>query len=89
MERAARLGPPLIETLAEIRSSHIREVRGRGLLVGVELNEPARPFCERLLDRGVLCKETHDRVIRLAPPLVTEEDDLHWMVEQVRAVLGE
>jgi ornithine--oxo-acid transaminase len=56
--------------------------------VGIELSEPARPYCLRLLERGVLCKETHDRVIRLAPPLVTEEADLDWMVEQVRAVFA-
>ena len=87
IERSARLGPVLLDALRTIRSSVVREVRGLGLLAGVELTVPARPYCEQLLERGVLCKETHDRVIRLAPPLVIEESDLLWMVEQVRAVL--
>ena len=55
--------------------------------MGLELMAPARPYCERLMERGVLCKETHDFVIRLAPPLVISEDEMNWMVEQVRAVL--
>lgn len=87
IERAARLGPPLIDALRDIASGLVREVRGKGLLVGIELEGAARPYCEHLLARGVLCKETHDHVIRLAPPLVTEERDLDWLVEQVRAVL--
>ena len=62
----------------------IREVRGRGLLVGMELSEPARRWCELLADRGVLCKETHYFVIRFAPPLVIGEADLDWMIGQVR-----
>jgi ornithine--oxo-acid transaminase len=53
-------------------------VRGRGLLIGIELNTKARPFCEALKAEGVLCKETHDYVIRFAPPLVVSEADLHW-----------
>ena len=55
---------------------------------GVELHVPARPFCERLLERGVLCKETHEKVIRLAPPLVIDESDLLWMVDQLRDVVA-
>jgi ornithine--oxo-acid transaminase len=58
------------------------------LLVGLELDRPARPYCEQLMTRGVLCKETHERVIRLAPPLVTAEADLQWMVEQLFAVFA-
>jgi ornithine--oxo-acid transaminase len=88
VERAARLGPPVLSAVKTIESALVQDVRGRGLLVGIELSEPARPYCLRLLERGVLCKETHDRVIRLAPPLVTEEADLDWMVEQVRAVFA-
>jgi ornithine--oxo-acid transaminase len=65
------------------------EVRGRGLLCAIELGEPARPYCEALQRRGVLCKETHGTVIRLSPPLVVAEDDLAWAVAQLRAVFGE
>lgn len=88
VERAARLGPPMIEALRRLSAPIVREVRGRGLLIGIELVGHARPYCERLLERGVLCKETHDHVIRLAPPLVTDEADLEWLVEQVRQVIG-
>jgi ornithine--oxo-acid transaminase len=59
-------------------------MRGRGLLVGVELTEAARPFCEALMERGLLCKETHDFVVRIAPPLVVTKDDLEWALGQIR-----
>ena len=87
VERAAGLGLKLLEALKPLEGGVVREVRGRGLLVGLELTAPARVYCERLMERGVLCKETHDFVIRLAPPLVISEDEMNWMVEQVRAVL--
>lgn len=86
-ERAAELGAPFIERLRRIDSPLVREVRGRGLLVGVELTIPARPICEALARRGVLCKDTHDDTIRLTPPLVIDEDDLGWLGDQVEAVL--
>ena len=89
VERSARLGAALLERLrAELRHPAIREIRGRGLLIGIELDSPARPFCEALQELGVLCKETHDFVIRLAPPLVVSEEDLEFAVEQLKAVLG-
>ena len=87
IDRSARLGRVLLDALRTIESPVVREIRGIGLLAGVELREPARRFCEQLLERGVLCKETHERVIRLAPPLVIDEADLLWMVEQLRDVL--
>lgn len=90
-ERAAELGAYFLEGLRAIRSPHVREVRGKGLLIGVELKQesgPARPFCERLADRGVLCKETHQQVIRFAPPLVITRAEIDWVLEQVAAVLG-
>lgn len=87
VERARRLGPPILAALRDMQSPVVREVRGRGLLIGIELTGRARPYCERLLEAGVLCKETHDCVIRLAPPLVTSETDLNWMLERVRGVL--
>jgi ornithine--oxo-acid transaminase len=88
IERSARLGKVLLDALRAIESPVIREIRGIGLLAGVELTVPARLYCERLLERGVLCKETHEHVIRLAPPLVIEEADLLWMVDQLRGVLA-
>ncbi len=86
-ERAARLGAALLARLRAVSSPMVREIRGRGLLIGIELTVPARSFCERLAERGVLCKETHEVVIRLAPPLVIAEADLAWMADQVIEVL--
>ncbi|MBC5800291.1 MAG: ornithine--oxo-acid transaminase [Candidatus Eremiobacteraeota bacterium] len=86
-ERAAKLGPPFIERLRQIRSPRVREVRGRGLLVGIELSVAARPVCEALARRGVLCKDTHDNTLRLTPPLVIDEATLGWLGDQVDAVL--
>jgi ornithine--oxo-acid transaminase len=89
VERSARLGAVLMQALGASHAGPVRHIRGRGLLVGIELDRPARPFCERLMTRGVLCKETHDFVIRLAPPLVVEETDLHWLAEQIHHTLSE
>jgi len=89
VDRSAELGAWLLETLkASLHHSEIVEIRGRGLLVGIEMQGKARPFCERLMELGVLCKETHDHTIRLAPPLVITRDELGWMVEQLVSVLG-
>ena len=88
-ERSAELGAWLLHELEGLDHSHIREIRGRGLLAGIELSVPARPYCEKLMKLGVLCKETHDFTIRLAPPLVTEREDLVWMVDQLRAAFAE
>ncbi len=71
-----------------MRSEIVREVRGRGLWLAIELNVPARPICEALRDRGVLCKETHDTVIRIAPPLVIQREDLDWGLDQIESVLS-
>jgi ornithine--oxo-acid transaminase len=88
--RSAELGAWLLDALrSELTHPSIREIRGRGLLVGIELDEPARKYCEALQRRGVLCKETHDFVIRFAPPLVIERKDLEFAVEQLRAVFTE
>lgn len=86
--RAARLGAHLVERLLAMKSPRVVEVRGRGLLVGVELDGPARPWCEALQRRGVLCKETHDTVLRFAPPLVIGEDDLDRALDAVAEVLA-
>jgi ornithine--oxo-acid transaminase len=85
--RSASLGEYALKYMKGLRSPYIVEVRGKGLWIGIELNRPARPFCEALKQRGVLCKETHERVIRLAPPLIISKADLEWGLEQVRAVL--
>ena len=89
--RAAEQGEYFQERLAEIPSPHVKEVRGKGLLIGVELKPEAggaRRFCEALRSRGVLCKETHQHVIRFAPPLVVERADLDWAVPHITAVLN-
>jgi ornithine--oxo-acid transaminase len=83
-DRSAELGAWLLYELRKLRHPHIKSIRGRGLLVGIELLVPARSYCERLKDLGMLCKETHDFVIRLAPPLVISEEDLAWSVGQLR-----
>ena len=90
-ERAAAQGEYLFGKLAALRAPCIVELRGRGLLVGIEIAAAAgsaRGFCERLLARGVLAKDTHEQVIRLAPPLTVERAELDWLVEQLRIVLG-
>jgi ornithine--oxo-acid transaminase len=87
--RSAELGGYALDRLRRIESRRIKEVRGKGLWIGVELHGPARPLCEALKDRGVLCKETHENVIRLAPPLTIAPDDLAWGLDQMEAVLSE
>lgn len=86
--RSAALGDWLLAELSKLRHPAIKEVRGRGLLVGIELHGKARPYCEQLKERGLLCKETHDHVIRVAPPLVVKRDDLKWAVEQFAKVFA-
>ncbi len=85
-DRSAELGGHLLYELRKIRHPHIKEIRGRGLLIGIELLVPARPYCERLAELGLLCKETHDAVIRLAPPLVISPEDLDWAIGRLRQV---
>ena len=87
-DNARRLGAWFIEELRSIRHPAIREVRGIGLLVGIDLHTPARAWCERLAEAGILCKETHEHVIRLAPPLVISQDDLAWALGRLRVVLS-
>lgn len=74
--------------LQRIESPHIKEVRGRGLFIGVELNTKARRFCEALYERGVLCKETHDNVIRFAPPLMITKEEIDWALSHIEPVLA-
>jgi ornithine--oxo-acid transaminase len=89
--RSAELGAWLLEALRDAAPPAVAEVRGRGLWIGIDLRPgsvTARAACERLLEQGVLAKDTHESTIRLAPPLVTERDDLAWAVERVVEVLG-
>jgi ornithine--oxo-acid transaminase len=84
------LGEYFMVQLAEIPIQHVKEVRGKGLLIGVELKPNsggARQFCEELRSQGILSKETHDTVIRFAPPLVIDRDTLDWAIPRIREVL--
>jgi len=87
IERSAELGNYFIEKLRALRSPHVKDVRGKGLWIGIELNKLARPFCEALKQSGVLCKETHGVVIRVAPPLVIMREEIDWAVERFASVL--
>ena len=88
VERSRTLGEYFMEQLAEIPSPHVKEVRGRGLLIGVELKSNARRFCEALQQRGILAKETHDSVIRFAPPLIIDKETIDWALPSIREVLN-
>ncbi len=90
-QRAEQLGTYFIEQLTEIPSPHVKEVRGKGLLIGVELKPSAggaRRFCEALQNKGILAKETHENVIRFAPPLVIEKSDIDWALPSIREVFN-
>ena len=89
-DRAAAQGDYFMANLRALSSPHIKEIRGRGLMIGIEIKPAygkARIYCEALMQRGLLCKETHDQVIRLTPPLVIEREQIDWAVEQLAAVL--
>ncbi|NIK12814.1 ornithine--oxo-acid transaminase [Alkalibacillus almallahensis] len=86
-ERSLELGSYMLEELQSIDNPIIKEVRGKGLFIGVELTEHARPYCEQLKQKGLLCKETHDNVIRFAPPLIIEKEDLKWAIDKIKEVL--
>jgi len=89
VENAAERGRYLVEKLKKIRSRKIKEIRGRGLLVGIELKPEAggaRRYCEELMKEGLLCKETHEAVIRLAPPLIIRDKDINWALKRIKAV---
>jgi ornithine--oxo-acid transaminase len=89
VENAAEQGEYFLDKLKTLKSRHIMEVRGKGLLIGIEL-EPeaggARRFCEGLKEEGLLCKETHEHVIRFAPPLIIKQKDLSWAFKRIQQV---
>ena len=86
--RSLELGNYFMERLGEIKNPVIKDVRGRGLFIGVELTQPARSYCEKLKELGLLCKETHDTVIRFAPPLVINKEELDWAIDRIKTVLS-
>lgn len=87
IERSFELGQYFLEKLRSIKSPHIVEVRGKGLLIGLVLNTKARPYCEALMKAGMLCKETHENVIRFAPPLVIKKEEIDWALAQITTVI--
>lgn len=91
IENSAAMGAYFLGELKKIRSPAIKEVRGRGLMIGVELFPEAgggRVYCEKLMSLGILCKETHDHIIRFAPPLVIRKDEVDWALERIEKVLA-
>ncbi len=89
-ERAREMGAYFMDRLREMDSPYVKEVRGKGLLIGVEIKREygtARPFCERLMEQGILAKETHEQVIRFAPPLVISREEIDWALERIEKVL--
>ena len=91
--RAQSMGQYFIDELRKITSPYIKEVRGKGLLIGVEIHDPAgkvtaHDLCEKLLDRGILSKDTHETVIRFAPPLIITKEDIDWAVSEISAMFA-
>ena len=90
VDKSFELGNYFINQLKKIQSDHIKEIRGRGLFIGIELKpeaKGARRFCEALKNKGILCKETHENVIRFAPPLVITKEEIDWALEHIKEVL--
>ncbi len=91
IENAAVRGEYFLTKLSQIRSPYIKEVRGKGLMLAVELTPEAggaRRFCETLMTRGLLCKETHEDIIRISPPLVIEKEEIDWAIERIERALS-
>ncbi|HLR14380.1 MAG TPA: ornithine--oxo-acid transaminase [Bacillota bacterium] len=89
VERSQELGTYMMNELKKIDNPIMKEVRGKGLFIGVELTVEARSYCEELKERGLLCKETHENVIRFAPPLIIEKEDIDWALDHIREVLDQ
>lgn len=88
VDNSRKMGDYFMEKLRTIKGPHIKEVRGRGLLIGVELDSKARPYCEELMKLGILAKETHDHVIRFAPPLIITQKEIDWAFKRIKKVLS-
>jgi ornithine--oxo-acid transaminase len=92
VERSHDLGLYLDKQLRSLPQDHVREIRGRGLWIGIEIRKesgPARPYCEALMERGILAKETHEQVVRIAPPLVITREEIDWAVPRIGEVLAQ
>ena len=90
IDNAARMGAYFLKGLQQITDAKIKEVRGKGLLIGLEFFPDvggARRYCEALMAEGILCKETHDNIIRFAPPLIIAQDTIDWALERIEAVI--
>ena len=87
VEHSAEMGAYFLSQLQTLRSPDLKEVRGKGLWIGIELNSAARPYCEALKDEGILCKETHDKVLRIAPPLTITREEIDWAFERIQKVI--
>lgn len=90
--KSFKMGAYFMKKLNAIKSPHIKEIRGKGLLIGVEIKESsgtARPFCEKLMANGILAKETHQQVIRFAPPLIISKEQIDWAITRIEKVLTE
>jgi ornithine--oxo-acid transaminase len=90
VDNARAMGEYFMSGLRSIHSPLIREIRGKGLMIGVELHPEAgsaRSYCEKLMARGILCKDTHEHTLRLAPPLVIKREDIDWALERLRQTL--
>ena len=77
----------MMDQLKGINNPDIVDIRGKGLLIGVEMATSARPYCEELKKVGLLCKETHENTIRFAPPLIISQEEMDWALERIRKVL--
>ena len=87
---AAAMGDYFLPELEKLKTPQIKEIRGRGLMIGIEFHPEAggaRPYCMRLMEEGMLCKETHEHIVRIAPPLVIKKDDINWALEKLAKVL--
>jgi ornithine--oxo-acid transaminase len=90
-EKSLEMGAYFVQKLRKMNSPHVDHVRGKGLLIGVVVKDasgPARPFCEKLMEEGILAKETHHQVIRFAPPLVITKEGIDWACQRIAKVLG-
>lgn len=91
IQNSAVMGEYFLEQLAEVPNRNVKEVRGKGLLIGVEIRKEvgkAREFCEALMKEGILCKETHEQVIRFAPPLIIQKEQIDWAIPKIRDILN-
>jgi len=91
VDNAKTMGDYFLDQLKKIKNSRIKEVRGKGLMIGVEFfpeASGARKYCEKLMTRGILCKETHHNIIRFAPPLVITKEEIDWALERIESVLN-